>query len=83
MNHTPSLLLSQNNKGSYILLQNFPLKMPEILINIHFTSQPPRWEAPSPPGKAQGSGMCHSPHTTQGAAAELEQAQTPASHFVH
>lgn len=49
MNHTPSPLLPQNNNGSYILLQNFALKMPEIFININFTSQPPRWEAPSPP----------------------------------
>lgn len=27
--------------------------------------------------------MCHSPHRTQGAAAELGKAQTPTSHFVH
>lgn len=81
MNHTPSLLLPQNNKDSYILLQNFPLKMPEILININFTSQPPRWEAPSPPGKAEGAAMCHSPHTTQGAAAELATGTDPGLPF--
>lgn len=81
MNHTPSLLLPQNNNGSYILLQNFPLKMPETFININFTSQPSRWEAPSPPRKAQGAGMCHSPHTTQGAAAELATGTDPGLPF--
>lgn len=81
MNHTPSLLLPQNNNGSYILLQNFSLKMQEIFITINFTSQPPSWEAPSPPGKAQGAGMCHSPHTTQGAAAELGTGADPSLPF--
>lgn len=81
MNHTSSLLLPQNNNGSYILLQNFLLNMPDIFININFTSQPPRWEAPSPPGKAQGAGMCHSPHTTQGAAAELGTGADPGLPF--
>lgn len=81
MNHTPSLLLPQNSNGSYILLQNFSLTMQEIFITINFTSQPPSWEVPSPPGKAQGARMCHSPHTTQGAAAELGTGTDPSLPF--
>lgn len=83
MNLTPSLLLPQNNNGSYILLQNFPLKMPEIFININFTSWPPRWEAPSPPEKLREQECAI--HLTRHKVLQQswEQAQTPASHFVH